>query len=154
MSKYPGIGTVSHATLRTQDLADSFLAVLKQFDEPKYNEIESEYPLFTDSEDESEYWQSEESSWVLNGVLFDAMNDIAAPYTYFGATEGDGSDFGFWPAIESLEEDSRYDENIQKVNDLSDIPTPTPEFIMLVNDHGNVSLYRTKFETELIWDCV
>ena len=65
-------------------------------------------------DDEDPFWQSEVASVLLNEDLFDALQDCAAELTsdeeeesyYFGATEGDGSDFGFW-LIEPMSADRR-----------------------------------------------
>lgn len=38
----------------------------------------------------------EDASYFLNEDIWDAMNDIAPEGCYFGATEGDGCDYGFW----------------------------------------------------------
>ena len=69
-------------------------------------------------------------------------------YVYFGAHPGDGSDYGFWPDIDSLEDDLRYAE-----------PTDNPEekiidndFIVQISDHGNVTMMT--LDREVLWSCV
>jgi len=50
----------------------------------------------SDEGDDSEWWDSEDAHWYLEG-LFDALNDLAPEGYYFGSHEGNGSDYGFWP---------------------------------------------------------
>lgn len=54
---------------------------------------------------------------------------------YFGAAEGDGADIGWWPAWDSIEEDSL------KVGDLAEVPKGHTGNVLLVSDHGNAALY-------------
>lgn len=42
------------------------------------------------------FWQSEECQYLMDDV-FNAMNEAAPEGYYFGAHEGDGADFGYWP---------------------------------------------------------
>lgn len=86
-------GTVSHGTLRSEDLIESFMWVLKahQPDNDLIEECEAILarangaPLVTDYACE------------LVGDLMDALDRLAPEGMHFGAHEGDGSDFGFWP---------------------------------------------------------
>ena len=96
----------------------------------------------------------DESAVEVIDDLMDALGEFAAPYCYFGANEGDGSDYGFWPSIDSLEDACRY-EDVLKVSDLSEIPADYVGEVMLVNDHGNVTFGTAeKGEFVTIWDCV
>ena len=98
------IGTVSHGTLRPQDLLKSFSEAYKQycegmegFDASLYDQAQDwAYHVEHDSED----FQPRDYEIVDETLdeLIEKLEELAARYgCYFGATEGDGSDFGFWP---------------------------------------------------------
>lgn len=129
MGKYI-IGSISHGTLRTEDLIQEFIYTLKQLDtEKQYAKLIEEAEAITD-------FESEEAEEILNEDLFNALNELAPPYFYFGAHEGDGADFGFW-----LSEDSLVDFDGLKVNDTSEVPEEYVGEVIHVNDHGNTTLY-------------
>jgi len=50
------------------------------------------------------YENPEDSSFLLNEDIWNLLNDIAPKFTYFGSSEGDGADYGFWTSEEALEE--------------------------------------------------
>jgi hypothetical protein len=89
-------GTVSHGTLRTQDLLQSFSETLEQYRPGN--------PLVIEARRALEDWDSETDSIIRNAAaadllneIQDRLNEVAADFGgYFGAHEGDGSDFGFW----------------------------------------------------------
>lgn len=152
-AKYPPIGTVSHATMRTEDLIPAFMDVLRVFAPERHAELEQEQP---EELEDGDYPDVETASEWLNDVLWTAMEEIAPPYCYFGASEGDGADYGFWPSIESLEEDARYKEGVIKVADTSEVPDDWRDYVMHVSDHGNVTLYEIvdSGNLEEIWSVV
>jgi len=83
--------------------------------------------------------------------LFYSLNEYAAPYFYFGSHPGDGSDYGFW-----LSEDMENEFDGLKVEDLSEVPKDYAGEVIVINDHGNMSLYhkaRTQKPRE-IWAVV
>jgi len=98
-------GTISHGTLRDEDLIKAFGEELKRLDPERFNEIEEE-----NSPDLRAYLDGktplrelspetmEEISDYIHYGLMDSLNDCAPAGHYFGTHEGDGSDFGFWPA--------------------------------------------------------
>lgn len=126
------IGSISHGTLRTPDLVNAFAWELDYL---------GARPLLTAKafawiEEGSEIGDGDE--WDERGAyilqeLFEALEEQAPPYCYFGALEGDGSDFGFWPCLEQIEE-------LPRVQD-SDEAKALGEDAAFVNDHGNVTVY-------------
>lgn len=88
-------GTVSHGTLRSWDLLNSFLSPLEELsgNEPLQREVRA---MLVFGEDEVQYGnKGEEASELLNEV-FDELEAVAPDGYYFGNTDGDSSDFGFW----------------------------------------------------------
>ena len=97
-------GTVSHGTMRPQDLIPAFLDCLADVDPAAYEQIMvcpfSFVPDYVmDEGDDSEWWDSEDASYKLE-ELFDALDAAAPDGYYFGAHPGDGSDYGFWACEE------------------------------------------------------
>lgn len=97
-------GTISHGTLRPQDLIPAFLDALRTLNPAAYDQLMfgSGHPLIPSYalEDEDADWWTEDAQWILDD-LTDRLAESAPEGHYFGALEGDGSDFGFWP-IDSL----------------------------------------------------
>lgn len=89
-------GSISHATLRSYDLATAFLAALKELHPSRAEEIELSVPLEAWRMERHPYWDEEDASFLINENLYDALNDCAPEGYYFGAHPGDSSDFGFW----------------------------------------------------------
>jgi len=89
--------SVSHGTLRDEDLIPAFEGILDiagvEYDRPVAVDKLLEGQPLTDHE-------AEEVSCYLNETLFDLLNDITPEGTCFGAHPGDGSDFGFWESGE------------------------------------------------------
>ena len=65
-------------------------------------------PIYHWKDDKEEaiedYLCGEEAYWDLE-ELFDALNELAPEFHYFGAHPGNGSDYGFWPVETNYEED-------------------------------------------------
>ena len=101
--KYASLGSISHGTLRTEDLLETFASELEHHVKRNldYSSRDAHMQLVG-----AAGWidpESDNASELVND-LQDALQEYAAPYTYFGAHEGDGSDFGFWPCMEQVEE--------------------------------------------------
>ena len=178
-ANYP-MGSVSRATMREEDLIPTFcyelqglarqtgiLPVKTRRQHAKLTrEIERRIELRGETEDAAEigYYESEDADWDLES-LFDALDEYAAPYFYFGAHPGDGSDYGFWlseewdqDAITPSEVGDPYDAlttELLMVSDLAEIPARFRGEVAVVSDHGNVSLYvKTSRTLREVWAIV
>ena len=95
-------GSVISGTLKESDLVPAFMGCL---DGAAYGRIHAEHGGILDGDcliaDECELTESEDEElhWLMES-LFDCLNEIAPAGHYFGAHEGDGSDFGFWSIAE------------------------------------------------------
>ena len=144
---YP-IGSISSGTMREEDLIPDFVWELRHLAKAHNRkdhlalceEIQRNIDAHLDWEDGldtgHEYFNTDESGYDLNESLFDALNEYAAPYFYFGSHPGDGADYGYWLS-DTLEDD--FDG--LKVSDLSEVPKDYAGEILYANDHGNISLY-------------
>jgi len=146
-NRYGSIGTVSHATMRPEDLIRRFISELDyiKLDRTTRNEVRA---IQKDSRKEG-YYDTEDCHYDLER-LFDILDSVALPYFYFGSHPGDGSDYGFWLSEDAIEEFDGL-----KVSDLSEIPAGHTGEVMLVNDHGNVSLYAcNNGKVKAVWEVV
>jgi hypothetical protein len=117
--KHAKPGTVSHGTLRECDLLEAFTNELDRLrDNNLYTSDGDELALvdlngrvddllgmLERKHDLRGSWadvvdhDGDEAGWWLE-ELTDLLNSYAPPGHHFGAHEGDGSDFGFWPSEE------------------------------------------------------
>ncbi len=142
------IGSVSSGTMHEEDLIPAFLDCLEHFNPDIKEHYKDELAEIEAIEDEDE--KMDAMSMFLNEDLFNALEQYAPPYFYFGSHPGDGSDYGFWLCEEALEEFDGL-----KVSDLSEVPADYSGEVLHVNDHGNTSLYSaTRGKLEAIWELV
>lgn len=97
--------SISHGTLRIQDLLPAFLDAVAECAPAHYEQIMAQLPSFIpayveDEGDESAWWDSEEAQWRLE-ELTGILDEHVPEGCYFGAHPGDGSDFGFWTIDEN-----------------------------------------------------
>lgn len=146
-------GSISHGTLRAEDLLGTFADELERLDKLAAEEgerttnanrattellahsgtLHAHSKLVAEARETDP--DSEDASDVI-AELEDALNGYAPSYGYFGAHPGDGANFGFWLS-ESLEED--FDG--LRVPDTSEVPKDYSGEVLHVNDHGNYTLY-------------
>lgn len=92
--------SVSWGTMQDVDLIPKLESVLDEAGvaytrPPAVEKLMADEDALTDAE-------RDEVSWYLAEDLWEAMDDIAPEGCYFGASEGDGADFGFWRTSEDL----------------------------------------------------
>lgn len=138
------IGSVSSGTMREEDLIPRFMDALEELNPDKAKALMSEYApmlerLDTDQLTEEDF---EECSYLLNEVLFDALNAEAPAYFYFGSHPGDGADYGFWLGEDTAQEVR--DNGGLVVSDTSEVPEDFDGEVLHVNDHGNCTLYSAQ----------
>ena len=149
--KYGEIGTLSHGTMRKEDLIPDFLSELDwlsvENDNKDHQKMANEIQKRID--DTQDYYESEESGYDLED-LFDALNEYALPYFYFGSHPGDSSDYGFW-----LSDEIEYEFDGLQIDDVNDIPEDYTGEILYINDHGNTTLfYSDNGKLKEVWSIV
>ena len=139
-------GTIIHGTLKSGDLIEAFAAELKGLDdEYECVELLKDCEAFQNLPD-AEY--CEEKAGYLVNDLMDALDQAAPDFCYFGASEGDGSDFGFWMNNDALRE-GIHDGSVVLREDSSRVNLFMPDYVYHISDHGNPTLY--KIELTMIW---
>jgi len=179
---YP-IGSISSGTMNPDDLIPTFCSELeslaKQSGIVPARQRKAHLKLvrdITSRMDGESYHDSKMTFAGLSGeesfadddldALFDALGEYAGPYFYFGAHPGDGADYGFWLSESwdedfydapcwGLEKSRKQQPSSIKVEDLPDVPSWFRGEVAVVNDHGNVTLYRkTSRALHEIWSIV
>ena len=143
------LGSISTGTLRTEDLRHAFANRLEALElgmpptpagEPRW------LNLVEEARDDVFYADQDDQSVIDD--LSDALNKFCPPFVYFGTLEGDGSDFGFWPDRDSIEEIMPLDRTVGEGDDEITIDG----VIVQVSDHGNVTVMD--LERNVIWSVV
>lgn len=131
------IGSISHGTMLPEDVIPALMDELasqkpcRKEHKKLLREIRRSMTELKDN-----YFESEDAMHDCES-LFDALNEYAPPYFYFGAHPGNDSDYGYWLS-------EYWEESFDglKVSDTSDIPRGYTGEVLYVNDHGNATLYR------------
>lgn len=146
------LGTVSRATMITGDLICSFMTVLEKWALDLYHHAEARLGEIKDiclsnhGEVDEDYDAQLED--FLHEGLFDALNSIAPPFCYFGAHEGDGSDYGFWVSNEALDE-AIDNATVLEVND-SKQWSHEHAYSVIKTETGHIKTLLDKFGEE-VW---
>ena len=127
------VGSISSGTMRTEDLIGSFASELEYLAKGEEHPGNREtYEAIVAEANALRRFEDEDASGVLES-LFDALNELAPAYCYFGAHDGDGADYRFWPIMDAIEE-------LPRVSDPSAVTISDHDWLF-VNDHGNVTVY-------------
>jgi hypothetical protein len=97
---FPYAGSISHGTHRTVDLVPAFLDVLRDLDPSAAAIVDEDYSgqlreIYGHAKNASDDYVDGDAELLT--ILVDALDNRAPEGYYFGAHEGDGADFGFWP---------------------------------------------------------
>ena len=167
------LGSISHGTLRTQDLLPVFLETFMALGGNVPADLECgsyiEYlnwpnPETTACDEDDKFWDSEDAMWDME-ALTDGLNNLCPPFVYFGTHPGDGADFGFWVDMDNLNEaiqhGDRADETLMATlasdevhihGDFCDCDSLDCGLIIQVSDHGNVTVMD--MDRNVIWSVV
>ncbi len=143
-------GSISHGTLRTEDLLESFADALRNISRQNLVEIadlktsDAQFMQWFEAQSKRDQLigsartidpDSEDAAELVN-ELIDALNEFAPSFGYFGTHPGDGSDFGYW-----LHEDWQQmmrDDDVTFVDAGDEIPEDASQ-VCFVTDHGNAT---------------
>lgn len=152
MTSKVSIGTISHGTLRTEDLLEAFADELERLEGAPNSLTLAVTGLLDEEDHDSDDW-IERASYMVNEQLFDALNEFAPAHTYFGTLEGDGSDFGFWPDAGSFPDcEVHYTVEPGPLAQESAWVDLSCQIYVQVNDHGNVTV--SELRGKEIWSAV
>jgi len=140
------IGTLIHGTLRDEDLLEAFADELERLDAGREGVINEARELLAIDADEWTEEQHLDASYLINVTLFNALNEYAPPHVYFGAHEGDGSDFGFWPTRDDWDNCSGHWVSKNEFIDHDCL------IYVEINDHGNITV--SELRGKEIWSAV
>jgi hypothetical protein len=137
-TEYLTLGQFSNGTLLAHDIAraildafggvhDNFLSAETAFDLQNVADQEEDVAEFADE---------------LIAEAMDELQEHAPPFCYVGSHEGDGACFGVWVSQDAID-DGVADGEIIRISDLSELDGAETDanYAVLVNDHGNLSLY-------------
>lgn len=155
MLKPSSMGSISHGTLRDDDLVEAFYNELewqlqRQDRTPEdREEINRLHDVLGNCGDEC--WTDDGSviddpeilGEYVNETLPNALDHFSPPYCYFGSHVDDGSDFGFWPCMEEIDELPSY-PSVDAAIEAGEEGDFT-----VISDHGNVEIYSATGESIL-----
>lgn len=148
------LGSVSHGTLRPEDLIPAFMEALDNLKEQaslsvqpgEELEITSWVSRIDDLLGDVEermlrngYYEGEEPAEDINSLI-DLLDQFSPPFCYFGPHQGNSSDYGWWISEDSIQ-DALYDKELLQVDDMGNVPADWTGMVLHVNDHGNMTLY-------------
>jgi hypothetical protein len=165
--KPASFGSVSTATLRTEDLLSTFadelewqiqrngafLSLPENFPmRDRLNAIHGDaLDCFADDGETIAEDKEDDACELVNETLPDALSQFAPAYGYFGAHPGDGADFGYWVDVDSVKEQVGFVSSRRAEYPADDF---SGEWLH-VNDHGNCTLYvRENGNDREVWSIV
>ena len=152
--KCASIGTIGASSNEPDKLAGDFVDTLKTYlardkDKTRKDEVRR---VMAEYEKALAAGNEEAIARMTEEELPELFTLYCAPYLNFGEVDGA---FGFYPDIETLQEDARAEDGVLQIEAGDEWAGRSTgfNFVMEVNDHGNVSLFATN-PKRLMWDCV
>lgn len=151
---YLRLGSISHGTLKTEDLLSALLdaadgVVLTRLDRGRINRARFERDAFDAASDDVKESAMDDLNETYEDVL-DLLQCYVPPFTYLGMHPGDGSDLGVWTAIDHTD-----DDDLPRGDELPKVTLDSPNFFLVINDHGNATLYyRARTRWVELWAVV
>lgn len=159
------IGSISEGTMRPEDLIPTFTDELERLDGSHNLLVRDSRELMRKVAEEKcnciaatvtykSIWEINRETEAMETVLdelFSILNEYAPPYCYFGASEGDGSSYGYWIDHCAL------DDAIYEGVSLNDGRTSIDDgnYVVEINDHGSIKLYEVPTTVgPLVWAVV
>jgi len=144
------LGSVCSGTHRTEDLIPTLADELStmEFTVEGVELLRQVEKFLGAPNDTLPDWDSEDAIYILD-ELFNKLDEHAPPHMYFGALEGDGADFGWWPR----DFDGCHTIPIEqgKNGEGTFVDTECNLYVE-INDHGNTTV--KELGGNIIWDCV
>lgn len=142
-SRHLPLGVISSGTHVTEALFDAYYDALDglQLSRETRKRLNQLKRVFAKAKN-----TNEETRMACLDELTMMMEDHAPYGAYFGTHEGDGALFGVWPDWDYLTEEEhqgylKRGDELPKRPPVTGLDTTATHFL-LVNDHGNTSLYR------------
>lgn len=104
--------SVSHGTMRPQDLLPAFMDVIR--DTPEYVQVMNAVPAHAMEDREAEWWDGEDAAGLLES-LSDTLDAYSPEGYYFGVHPGDGSDYGYWKAEQEEKQKEKDKMTLEKL---------------------------------------
>ncbi len=141
--QYLGLGVISEGTLKTADLIPAFVDALTPLHLTKaertiVKEITTHLHYGRDEDPQSDEGECAQYDY---DALSDMVSARCPDHTYFGPGQGDGACFGVWPSDEIH---SAPTDEVGKGDELPPCTASQPDHFLVVNDHGNSTLYRKR----------
>lgn len=152
------LGSISTGTLKTEDLLEAFLPYINpESDDAKEAQAVLERIANNDWPQGVEDWEQYQIEFDTADLVQSIIDQMECPpFVYFGAHPGDPADFGFWHAVEQLEEALRYRsvpvDDSEPCGESHENWIEEENVLVHVNDHGNITVYD--MEHNELWSCV
>jgi len=154
--KVLSLGVISEGTLKAEDIVSAMASELAPLRLSRsHRALVAKARRFDPSAYDDDDLAASNAADDLLTDLMNAAEDYLPAYAHIGMAEGDGACLGVWASLESLSEDARFGDGVLKVADTGEVPRGYSGFVMDVNDHGNVTLYRaSRGKLREIWAIV